>query len=68
MKWIFVKGTNINTNRIDTFFWSGGLLWVYFAGQPEATTWDDPDQVLYKRMCQALGVRPDEEDDEGGKN
>jgi hypothetical protein len=68
MKWIVVKGTHINTNRIDTFYWRDGQLWVCFASCLGPTTWDDPDRVLYVRMCQALGVRPDEEDDEGGKN
>ena len=67
MKWICVDGTHINTNRVDSFYWRDGKLWVCFADVPDPAHWDDPDRALYIKMCHDLGVRPREEDDEGGK-
>ena len=67
MKWIAVNGTHINTNRIDTFYWKAGYLCVWLAGSDDPTAWEDPDRDLYIKMCHTLGVRPCEEDDEGGK-
>lgn len=68
MKWICVNGTHINTTRLETFFWRGGMLWLYFTGSLTPTTWKDPDRELYVKMCHALGVRPYKEGDEDGKN
>ena len=68
MKWICIKGTHVNTTRVDSFYWKEGHLCVWFAGQQVVTTWEDPDRELYIKMCHALGVRPYEEVDEDGKN
>lgn len=67
MRWICIKGTHVNTHRIDTFFWSDGKLWVNFAGESDTTIWDDPDRELYVKMCHLMGLRP-EEDEEDGEN
>jgi hypothetical protein len=40
---------------------------VYFAGTPDAATWDDPDRELYVKMCHLMGLRPEEDDTDGEK-
>ena len=68
MRWICINGTHINTHQVATFFWRDGKLWVWYRGEQEAVTWEDPDRVLYVKMCHAVGTMPYEEDDEGGEN
>lgn len=68
MRWICIKGTHINAHRVTVFYWKDGQLQVWFAGFGAPTRWEDLDRELYVKMCHVLGVRPDEEDDAGGKN
>ena len=68
MRWICIKGTHINAHRVESFYWGAGTLRIWFAGNRTPLVWEDPDRELYVKMCHVLGVRPDEEDDAGGKN
>ena len=61
MKWVSIKGTHLNTDRVESFYWKDGELVVWFALSNKPTIWEDPDAALYLQMCRRLGVRPDEE-------
>jgi hypothetical protein len=62
MKWITIKGTHVNTSRIDSFFWKDGKLRVWFISDEDYTVWVDYDQKLYRKLCEDLGVEPVEEE------
>lgn len=60
MKWVKIEGTHINTNQIATFYWKDGRLEAWFVGDAVAAKWDDPDRELYVKLCQQIGVEPEE--------
>lgn len=62
MKWVEVKGTHINTNRMQTFYWKDGKLVLWLTGDWFPLEWDDPDRELYRKLCRQQGLRPAEED------
>ena len=63
MKWAQVGKAHFNTDLIQAFYWDAGRLVVHWLGDPEQPEcYKDPERVGYLRLCQALGVRPVEED------
>ena len=61
MKWVTVGAGHWNTDLIQAFHWSAGLLYVWWFGVPEKEgpeSYDDPDRVMYNHLCLALGVEP----------
>lgn len=58
-KWVEIKGTHVNMDLVSTFFWSEvrGLT-LYYVGSDRPTVWHDPDKILYKKLCSAVGVEP----------
>ncbi len=65
MKWAEIEGTHINTNVIQTFYWKDGKLTIWFIGDQLPIEYDDPDQVLYVKLCRSQGIRPAEEENHG---
>ncbi len=58
MKWVQIKGVYVNTNKLLTFHWSMGQLWLWFEGDDSATGYTDHNRENYLKLCQLLGVRP----------
>ena len=67
MRWVCIDNTHINTYNIDTFYWLGGQLRVFFSGKDKAVVWKDPDREIYLQLCHQLGIRPGEEAEAYGK-
>lgn len=65
MKWVLLNRTHINTNLVTAFWWEEHQLIVWFAGEPARARYRDPDRKLYVKLCHALGVRPEEVDNNG---
>lgn len=61
MTWVKIDKVHINTDQVQVFHWLSGQLWVHFAGKDSPIAYRDPDQDLYVRLCQAVGVAPTEE-------
>lgn len=64
MKWVLIQRIHINTDRIQSFHWIEGRLYVRFAGE-DSVTFRDPDREAYIRLCRCLGVRPMEGEHDG---
>lgn len=59
MKWATLGKAHFNTDLIQAFSWSGGKLQVWWHGEPEGPEfYEDPDRVMYNRLCLALGIAP----------
>lgn len=64
MKWILVNRIHINTDKVQSFHWIEGRLFIRFGGN-ESVTFRDPEREKYLRLCGQLGVRPVEDDEDG---
>lgn len=60
MKWVTLGKAHWNTDRIQSFHWSEGRLYVYWQGEAESNpdTYRDPDRAQYIRLCRGLGIAP----------
>lgn len=58
MKWVQINKVHINTDKLLTFHWSTGQLWLWFVNDDSATGYPDHNRENYLRLCQLLGVRP----------
>ena len=61
MKFILIEGVHINVDQIRSLTWRRGDLCIWYAGQHFFECWSDPDQTIYKRICDVLGIEPDAE-------
>jgi hypothetical protein len=66
MRWVFIDRIHINTEKVQSFHWIEGRLYVRF-GANDSVVFKDPEREKYIRLCGQLGVRP-VEDDENGEN
>lgn len=58
-KWITLDHSHINTDKIESFSWADGRLYVWFRFDTcSSTVWADPDKTKYHRLCKAVGVIP----------
>ena len=64
MKWIVIQRIHINTDRILSFHWIEGRLFIKFGGE-DSLSFRDRDRKLYSHLCHCLGVNPVEEGQNG---
>ena len=64
MKWIFIDRIHINTDKIQSFHWIEGRLYIRF-GANDSVIFRDADRGKYLSLCYQLGVKPVEVDADG---
>ena len=62
MKWVLIRKRHINTDQVQAFWWADGKLRIMFENDEALHIIEDPEKQSYRKMCQAIGVRPNEED------
>lgn len=61
MKWVLIGKRHINTDLVQMFWWADGGLNLFIADNDCRHHIEDPEKKNYIKLCQAVGVRPDEE-------
>lgn len=58
MKWVTIGKCHVRADRILTFHWQLGRIFVWYIGDPDEVTWGDQDQRIYRKLCKQLGIEP----------
>jgi hypothetical protein len=56
MKWIIVNSHCYRIKRIEEFYWQNGVLAIQLLDRPSPDLIYDPEQDLYIRLCNDLGL------------
>ena len=62
MKWVQIDGKHINAHLVREFSWENGWLDIYYVADMIGHQVQDPEKKYYYKLCQAVGVRPVEEE------
>ena len=64
MQWVTIDRLHLNTDRVESFHWIEGRLFVRYPGT-STSTFRDPEKKKYLKLCAQLGVKPVEDDQDG---
>lgn len=62
MNWTTVCGFHFNLDHLRSFAWIKGTLVLMFLDTTRADRFEDPDKVLYHRLCNQVSLLPEEVD------
>lgn len=58
MRFARVNNAHFNINLMQSFYWCGGKLFIYWSGEEGPDTYPDEDRTNYLSLCRAAGVAP----------